>query len=258
MAPSHLFDAADTAIAIATIRAQEGLLPAGKRLFSDPYAALFCARDPAPEATERLLRVPYLREMVRLRTRFIDDTVQLAIDDGIRQLVILGVGFDCRALRMPAVAASGMHVFEVDVAIQLERRQHVFADAGIATPAWEHPIACDFSAADFEATLAADLAAQGFRRGSGALFVWEGVIAYLDDPAVDRTLRFMARTGGAKTRLVFNYETFRVETASIVERAVDAGFSSLSTVGCAELHRRWLGEEPPESSELFRVALGWT
>jgi methyltransferase (TIGR00027 family) len=253
-----MFDAADTAIAIATIRAQEALLPAGQQLFSDPYAARFCARDPAPDATDRLLRVPYLREMVRLRTRFIDDTVRHAIDADIRQLVILGVGFDCRALRMPVVAASGMQVFEVDLPLQLERRRHALADAGVAPHTWAYPIPCDFSAIVFEGTLAADLAAHGFRRDAGALFVWEGVIAYLDDPAVDRTLHFMAQAGGANTWLVFNYETFRVDTASITERVAAAGFSSLSTVGCAELHRQFLGEEPPETSELFRLALGRT
>lgn len=71
-----MFDAADSAAAIAGIRADEARLPAAERLFTDPYAALFRGRDAAPEVTARLLAVPYLREQVRLRTRFIDDTVR--------------------------------------------------------------------------------------------------------------------------------------------------------------------------------------
>jgi O-methyltransferase involved in polyketide biosynthesis len=42
-------------------------------------------------------------------------------------------------------------------------------------------------------------------RGERALFVWEGVIAYLDAAAVDRSLRFVVNAGGRGSRLAFDF-----------------------------------------------------
>ena len=39
----------------------------------------------------------------------------------------------------------------------------------------------DFDAPDFAISLTAALRQRGFRTGDGALFVWEGVIGYIDD-----------------------------------------------------------------------------
>jgi O-methyltransferase involved in polyketide biosynthesis len=79
-------------------------------------------------------------------------------------------------------------VYEVDFAEQLEKKRALLAAADVSLPAWVAHVACDFSSPDFEAPLAAGLQERAFRRGAGALFVWEGVIAYIDDPAIDRSL----------------------------------------------------------------------
>jgi O-methyltransferase involved in polyketide biosynthesis len=47
---------------------------------------------------------------------------------------------------------------------------------------------CDFTVAGFETILERDVAARGFRQGAGGVFVWEGVVGYLDEAVVDRTL----------------------------------------------------------------------
>jgi O-methyltransferase involved in polyketide biosynthesis len=49
---------------------------------------------------------------MQVRTRLLDDAVRNFIDAGGRQLVLLGAGFDCRALRMPELDCA--QVFEVD------------------------------------------------------------------------------------------------------------------------------------------------
>src|SRR5262249_62051874 len=112
-------DVADTAVTVARIRAEEATLPAGERLFDDPYAQLFTQGD--AEVDARFEAVPYFREAIRLRTRLIDDFVRASLAAGVAQIVILGVGFDCRAERMAEIASSRASVFEVDFPAQLAR-----------------------------------------------------------------------------------------------------------------------------------------
>lgn len=248
-------DVADTAVAIARVRAEEGRLPVAERLFDDPFAALFADADETGEVTARLLSVPFLRASVRLRTRFIDDTVRAALADSCRQLVVLGVGFDCRALRLPELRASGVRVFEVDLPAQLARKARILEAAGVATPAGVAAVACDFAAWDFDVVLAGALVRAGYQIGAPAVFVWEGVVGYLDDAAIDRTLALVGRLGGPGTRLAFNYQLHRFDPAALRARVAAAGFGTLDDVACADLHRGLLGGEPPAESELFRIAV---
>ena len=97
---------ADTAYSIAAVRADE------RELFDDPYAKHFVAAGAhADEGTRRYLALPFFRDGIRLRTRYIDDAVREAARDGFDQFVLLGAGFDARALRMPELA--GARVFEI-------------------------------------------------------------------------------------------------------------------------------------------------
>src|SRR5271156_2784398 len=114
-----------TAEHMAFFRALESQRPPRQRLFSDPYAACFLSRP-----FRRALRlaslpvlsraVPWLADMIVpgarssgiARTRWIDDALVAALAKGIRQVVILGAGFDCRAFRIPELRAA--RIFEVD------------------------------------------------------------------------------------------------------------------------------------------------
>jgi methyltransferase (TIGR00027 family) len=96
----------DTAFSIAAVRDDERLLPVKDRLFDDPYAGLFRAAGAhAEEGTKRFLALPFFKDGIRLRTRFIDDVLGKALEDGIDQIVLLGAGFDARAFRIPAIIA---------------------------------------------------------------------------------------------------------------------------------------------------------
>jgi O-methyltransferase involved in polyketide biosynthesis len=108
-------------------------------------------------------------------------------------------------------------------------------------------------APQFADALAARLASSGFRSGAGALFVWEGVIPYIDDAAVDRSLLFMARTGGRGSRVVFEYADERFESWSAAERTRRAGFTAFRDVGCDVLHRRYLSGDPHPVAPIIRI-----
>jgi methyltransferase (TIGR00027 family) len=250
---------ADTAYAIAVIREEEARLPEAERLFEDPYASLFRAAGAhAEEGTQRFLALPFLRDLVRIRTRFIDDLVRDALATDTRQLVLLGAGFDTRALRLPEIAAVGASVLEVDFAEQLAKKHALLGGAHVALPPWVRYVGCDFNAPRFDDELAADLAAHGFATGTGALFVWEGVIAYIGDAAIDRTLAFAARVGGAGSRIVFDFAEGRFEPESIDARTRRAGFARFEETDFGVLWRRYLGGHPHPNAAICRMGVAST
>jgi methyltransferase (TIGR00027 family) len=188
-----MLTASDTAFSIAAVRAEEGLRPPHERLFEDPYAILFRAVGGHAEAgTKRYLDLPFFRDGIRLRTRFIDDVLGKVLENGLDQIVLLGAGFDTRALRIPGIAARGARVYEIDLPDQLQRKRAVLVSGGMTLPGWVSYIPCDLTASDYEVTLARALEEVGFRRDRGALLIWEGVTTYIGVTATDRCLRFMA------------------------------------------------------------------
>src|SRR6266545_6566886 len=108
------------------------------------------------------------------RTRFFDDAVLRAIDGGVRQIVILGAGYDGRPLRF---RTPGVRFFEVDhPATQGDKRRRL-SEIGAATD----DIA--FVPADFtEPGLATVLTAGGYDRQQRSLVTCEGVLRYLPEP----------------------------------------------------------------------------
>lgn len=246
----------DTAAAIARVRSWESQVPEGQRLFEDPYAHLFGGGEAADEAVGLMLSAPLFRDHIRLRTRFIDDAVRAALAAGLTQIVNLGVGFDCRTLRLGEIAEHGTQVYEVDLAAQLERKVAILAAAGIAMPPFAHLIPADFNA-EFEASLTTDLTAAGFDPAVPVVIVWEGVLSYLDNVACDRTLRWIASVSTPGSRLVFNYPVSRFDPDDLLPRIRDAGFVWLDDAALGDVYGRYLPGDPPEGSDLYRFAVAW-
>ncbi len=235
----------DTAYSIAVVRAEESARPEAERLFEDPFAALFRPTTTAEEATRRQVQLLGFRERARLRTRFIDDAVRDALVSGFTQIVLLGAGFDARGLRMPEIARRGATVFEIDTPAQLARKRDVLGAAGIEIPASIAYVPFDFDEGGLEKDLTAALENKGFRSGTGALFVWEGVIGYIPGAMVDQSLRFMASAGGPGTRVVFTYSDISLDPYPARVRALRAGFTSFEEYTFDVLWRRHLPGDPP-------------
>lgn len=247
---------ADTAYSIATIRADEQNRPAGERLFDDPYAPIFAAAGThAAEATQRFLDLPFFVDGIRLRTRFIDDALDAALAAGLTQVVLMGAGFDARALRMKALSAPGVTVFEIDFASQCETKRALLAAADVSIPAHVRFVPCDFDADDFETTLLRDLAANGFRPGAGAVFVWEGVIGYIGNETINRSLRFMARAGGEGSRVIFTFGAMTFDPDTAATRTQSLGYRACEDIGADTLWREHLGGEPHMAAAFSRHAI---
>jgi len=137
-------------------------------------------------------------DVVPLRVAAVDTALQSALTSGCRQVVLLGAGFDTRAFRLACLA--GTTVYEVDhPATQAHKRRKVAALSPVAA-------SVAFVAVDFERdSLAANLGAAGFRPSEPTVWVWEGVVMYLTDEAVGRTLREIARGSLSGSMLIVNY-----------------------------------------------------
>jgi methyltransferase (TIGR00027 family) len=235
-----------TAAAIARVRSEEGALPEGQRLFEDPLARHFAGDD--ADTTALMALQPFFRAHVRLRTRFIDDAVSDALTRGSRHLVLLGAGFDCRALRLTPLARNSALVFEVDHAEQLQKKADILANAGARVPPWVFPVPADFNRAELEEDLPARLEATGFDRTKPTLFVGEGLIGYLDLAAVERLARVTAALSAAGSRLILTYHRIGWHPDVVNQTLMAGGWTPDPAPSYAELHQRHLGTDAPEQA----------
>jgi O-methyltransferase involved in polyketide biosynthesis len=84
--------------------------------------------------------------------------------------------------------------------------------------------------------------------------VWEGVIGYLDDASIERSLAFMANVCGSGSCVVFDYSDYRFGALPAAERVRRAGFTGFESTGLVELSRRYLRGEPHAGASA--VAMG--
>lgn len=208
--------ASRTAEYMAAFRAVESLKPSGRRLFYDPFAS--CFLRPPTRALFQLARLPFLRRIVFslvdsrapgartsaiARTRYIDDALRLALDDGIDQVVILGAGYDCRAHRTPGIDLT--RVFEVDHPDTQAAKRRCLSSAAGSGPKHVTYVATDFNLRQLEQSMAD----AGYDAARRTFFIWEGVTNYLDARAVDASFDWFAASA-PQSRVVFTYVHHRL------------------------------------------------
>lgn len=194
-----------TAEGIALIRERESEKPSGERICYDPYAHFFTS--PLMKLLMRFFigigyadrRGPGVSDYLVARTRYIDDYLTSCIENGIKQLVILGAGYDSRAYRFPAL--KNVKVFEVDhpatQRVKMEKLLKIFGKV---------PEHVTFVPVDFETqTLAQRLLESGYSPSLRTLFIWEGVVYYLRSEAIEDTLAFIRENSGMESSVVFDY-----------------------------------------------------
>jgi methyltransferase (TIGR00027 family) len=183
------------------------------------------------------------------RTAFFDGQVTSAIEAGVDQVVILGAGYDDRALRF---RTAGVRFFEVDhpdtQADKRARLDTILAEDDLAGVAGRPVfVAADFGSAD----VAAVLSAAGHDRGRATLFLSEGLLVYLDQPT---TVRFLSGVRAAAA-------AGSVLAASLSVHA--EGIDSATVVARANARRRTAAAEPwrtilPVSGQIALLAsAGW-
>ncbi len=131
------------------------------------------------------------------RTRFFDDAIREYLDK-VDQVVILGAGWDTRSYSL--LKDADVQAFEVDAAeTQAQKRQSLRA-ANIDTSD------IVFATADFNKESWLDaLTRVGFDPDKPTFVLWEGVTYYLEEKAVEATLKTVAEQLASGSAIAFDY-----------------------------------------------------
>lgn len=174
---SDINEVGATAFFIAGIRAQEK--DREHPLFNDPYAEWFINDDVREKVRQVFTVLPEGMELVRYRSCLFDDITRREVENGMRQIVILGAGFDMRPL---VFETEGVRFCDVDQPAVLEFKSKVLESRGV-TPCAGIP--CNY----LEVDLPARLAEARFDLDAPILFLWEGNTMYLPEELIYGFLR---------------------------------------------------------------------
>jgi methyltransferase (TIGR00027 family) len=189
--------ASKTALMVCAYRARASKW--AKPLFVDPWAEALAGSEGEAIAHRLDARFPPMETWLALRVAYLDRMVGLAVDRmSIRQIVILGAGYDTRAARLPR---AGVKYFEVDhPATQASKRERLGKLDNYPVDAAQY-VSCNFERED----PIERLAASGFQAREPALVVWEGVVMYLTDPAIRTTASRIASGLDPRSLLAFDF-----------------------------------------------------
>jgi methyltransferase (TIGR00027 family) len=269
------------------VRAKEMRRPAAERICHDPYAEYFLGpfyqrlrKYPLLSKAYGWLgktRFPGLSGGILARARYIDERLAASLDEGIEQLVILGAGNDTRAYRLGA-KAEGLAVFEVDHPSTQQAKLAKLHTLFGTIPPHVAFVPVDFCRDD----LGAQLCAAGYHPSKKTLFIWEGVIYYLNAAAVDALLTFVTGNSGNGSSILFDYFppsvidgtsehrearnlrkrvarfgepfTFGIDDREIEQFLQDRGFHEMEVVGAAACKKAWFHgvNQTMKVSEMFR------
>jgi methyltransferase (TIGR00027 family) len=215
-----------------------------------------------------------------IRTRFVEDAVEAAIQAGIGQYVILGAGLDSFAYRRPELSER-LKIFEVDRAASQAWKRNRLEKMEVAIPASVAFVPLDHETDD----LRAGIVGAGFSLTAPAIVSAIALTQYLAPPAIGRILELVA-SFAAGSRLVVTYvvpagelsemaaaglawtmaqaeergepflSLFRpVEFDDLLSRS---GFSRVEEVGPRELIQTYLAGRPDaQLTGIERLATAW-
>ena len=136
-------------------------------------------------------------EYVVVRTKYIDTMYKDAIKDGIEQVVIMGAGFDTRGIRL---YNHSVKVFELDAPTTQDAKLKQYSERGIDTNNNLLFIPIDFIKEDPKEKLLQG----GFDKKKKSLFIFEGVLMYLNQEAVDASFNMLSNVCAKGSRIFFD------------------------------------------------------
>ena len=184
------------------------LLTEEERVFFDRLFTQFIESDPANAAScsdqttalARSMRAMPFPPIALGRNRYAEDSLEMAVKQGVQQYVNLGAGMDTFAFRRPDLLEQ-LQVFEVDhPATQAFKRSRI-AELGWAQPDKLHFVPVDFT----QENLAVALTRSPYDTHTLSFFSWLGVTFYLPREAVFATLRAFADVAPAGSTIIFDY-----------------------------------------------------
>ncbi|NML22648.1 SAM-dependent methyltransferase [Pseudoflavitalea sp. G-6-1-2] len=281
--------ASRTAQYMAFFRALESTRPADKRLFNDPYARFFL--DNGLRRWINLSTIPFARKIIHriahkripgglssgvARTRYIDDLLKSTIDKGVKQVIMLGAGFDTRAMRLDFL--HNTNIIEIDHPNTAKQKL-----GAIQSEMGNLPQNTRFYQMDFNEQSLEDLAhTRNIDMSLPTTFIWEGVSNYLTDKAVAGTFAFFEKFASG-SYIIFTYvhqqmldephsffggEKLLNDLANIEERWTFGWYPEdlpqylekyhctlIEDKGAVEYRDIYMPERPERGYEFYRVAM---
>ena len=218
-----------TAMAVCDFRAVGALHPDPKLRNRDRLAAKLCPTSMTLPRDYALARLALERDpeglsgyfFVNARTLHIDAQLAKAAADGIRQIVVLGAGYDSRAYRFHQ-AYPKLVFFEVDLPEMIASKKQAVARLLKTLPRHVRYAPIDFNTQALDGVLAG----AGYDRSARSLFIIEGVVMYVNEAGNRATFEFIGKNAASGSRVVYDY---------LLRRVVDGDYAGL--YGAAKLTR---------------------
>ncbi|MFO0751084.1 MAG: SAM-dependent methyltransferase [Myxococcota bacterium] len=252
--------ASRTAEIVCFFRAVETYREPQRRVLEDPFAEAFldpmwraAARSPlsrfafSSPLTWALSSATLLQGFVATRHREMDDRLASFLAAGDGQVVVLGAGYDTRAMRF-AERLGGRTIIEVDFPATQEKKRRLIAER---LPGRAAHVAAYLPVDFLHDPLAEALRRPPFREGVRTFFIWEGVAMYLTEEAVGRTLQTLAALGGPGSEIVCDL------WARPRGRGLDATARRLGADMLARIGEPLLFSLNPEDAPAFFAQHGW-
>ena len=181
--------ASRTALSVALRRAAHQIYDSPV-VFNDPIAVSILGATYAEDLQRTPLRPdrPFsiaLRAFLVARSRYAEDNLKQAVNNGVNQYVLLGAGLDTFAYRNPFAQ---LRVFEVDHPATQRWKRELLQRNRIAIPESVTYVPVDFE----RQSLSTQLGDAGFNHRAPAFFAWLGVVPYLTLEAFRGTLNFIS------------------------------------------------------------------
>lgn len=182
-----------------------------ERICYDPYAFHFISPeiieysikhpDEAKLKVDQMEKLfPGLSSSIIARVRYFDDYLVKNIEEGLEQLVILGAGYDTRAYRIEGLKGN-VKIFELDHPntqnFKVEKIKEIFG----CTYDNVNYVPIDFETQNIEEILFKN----GYNSSKKTLFIMEGLIMYIPEKSVKKTLSFILKNSGRDSSIIFDY-----------------------------------------------------
>ncbi len=148
----------------------------------------------------RMIAPKGIYEYVIARTKYIDAVYKQALAEQFDQILILGAGFDTRALRFQG-KGQDTKIFELDVPVTQQAKIGQYHKRHLTIPSNLTFIPIDFD----KEGLPEKLDQAGFQKGQRSLFLLEGLLMYLQPESVQETFQTIRNYAGKDSWVVFDY-----------------------------------------------------
>jgi len=208
-----------TAFVVAEFRAEENR--AATPLYKDSVVGLFLSEESRNAAGRVAASFPPVKDLVKIRTKYFDDTLEKQILSKFRQVVILGAGLDTRAVRKQS---AGVTYFEIDDAATLKLKQTCYEQQGIDANV-------KFIPGNYVTDGMIDLLRKNdFDFDLPTYFIWEGNTMYLPLDSVKGIL-MQVRRYVARFRLSFDYMAEAVISKTTGDPGITRLVESFASMG---------------------------